>query len=169
MSWNSWMLFLKWYAVSGSYKHLYVYSGDWCMLNVRFKSHQCQCMSCCIVCACVYQVPRSLNISVLVEDVCWGIALSELHSDIFMKDSCREYGIMSVFTMLWLVFLVFFVTSFSWVYSQWYDRFWLYSLCVCCFLCWLPNILLWMRVYVDCRIFGILLSVVKHIWASGLW
>ena len=57
------LFFWKWYVVSGTCKHMYVYSGDWCMLNVRYKSYQSQCMYCCIACACLHQVPRSLNIA----------------------------------------------------------------------------------------------------------
>ena len=34
-------------------KHLYVYSGDRCMLNVRGILHQCQCMYFCIAFACL--------------------------------------------------------------------------------------------------------------------
>ena len=60
-------------------KHVYVYSGDRCRLNVRGISHQCQCFYSWIAFACLYQVLRSLNISGLLIMLSCGIALSALH------------------------------------------------------------------------------------------
>mgnify|MGYP003327863909 CR=1 FL=1 len=84
-------------------KHVYVYSGDRCRLNVRGISHQCQCFYSWIAFACLYQVLRSLNISGLLIMLSCGIALRQLHSSIFRVYSLSNSEIdmlVDVFTML---------------------------------------------------------------------
>mgnify|MGYP005684367681 CR=1 FL=1 len=95
-------------------KHVYVYSGDRCRLNVRGISHQCQCFYSWIAFACLYQVLRSLNISGLLIMLSCGIALSALHRQRFRVYSCSNSGFYSldcVFILLRLLVAVFFCVS----------------------------------------------------------
>ena len=95
-------------------KHVYVYSGDRCRLNVRGISHQCQCFYSWIAFACLYQVLRSLNISGLLIMLSCGIALSALHRQRLRVYSCCNPGFYSfdgVFILLRLLVVVFFCVS----------------------------------------------------------
>ena len=90
-------------------KHVYVYSGDRCRLNVRGISHQCQCFYSWIAFACLYQVLRSLNISGLLIMLSCGIALSALHRQRLRVYSCCNPGFYSfdgVFILLRLLVVV---------------------------------------------------------------
>ena len=75
-------------------KHVYVYSGDRCRLNVRGISHQCQCFYSWIAFACLYQVLRSLNISVFFIDECACLFIALL-ACISAQD--RLYGIVRAY------------------------------------------------------------------------
>ena len=95
-------------------KHVYVYSGDRCRLNVRGISHQCQCFYSWIAFACLYQVLRSLNISGLLIMLSCGIALSALHRQRLRVYSCCNPGFYSfdgVFILLRMLVVVFFCVS----------------------------------------------------------
>ena len=101
VSWNSGMLL--------TCKHVYVYSGDRCRLNVRGISHQCQCFYSWIAFACLYQVLRSLNISGLLIMLSCGIALSALHRQRLRVYACCNlwfYSFDGVFILLRLLVVV---------------------------------------------------------------
>ena len=119
-------------------KHVYVYSGDRCGLNVRGISHQCQCFYSWIAFACLYQVLRSLNISGLLIMLSCGIALSALHRQRFRVYSFSNSGFYSldgVFILLRLLVVVFFCVSLLYLCYA-FDCLGFHVCFVFLFLCW---------------------------------